>query len=116
MIRPQECMAHGETRFAAVTDLYGHGLLAVCTGQPFSFNATHFSSRQLGETAHDFELSPLAETVVNLDWRQNGVGSNSCGPELAAPWRLDARTIDFSVRIKPVRIDDCDPFREIYRK
>ena len=77
----------------------------------FSFNCSHFTPHDLFETAHDFELKPRAETVVNLDLAQAGIGSNSCGPALDEPYRLSAENYHFTVRLLPTE-EDTDPFRE----
>ena len=113
-VKPQENMAHGGTHWAAVTGFYGHGLLVCrCGDQPFSINCSHYDSRMLTAAKHNFELTPLKETVVCLDYRHNGVGSNSCGPELAKQWRLDEKEFDFSIRVKPMLLDDTSPFEEL---
>jgi beta-galactosidase len=111
-VRPQENMAHAETRWMEVSTAAGFGLLALNSQATpaFSFNCSHFTPAQLTETAHDFELCPLAETVVNLDYRHSGIGSNSCGPELDEYLRINEREFTFSVRLLPVRKNDVCPF------
>ena len=115
-VRPQENMAHTDTDWLAVSNLSGHGLYALSTGNAFSFNCAHFTSKQLTETKHDYELVPMKETVVNIDYRHAGIGSNSCGPVLAEKWRIDETEIDFEFRIKPAFINDTDPFEEYGKK
>ena len=115
-VRPQENMAHGETDFVAVSNLSGHGLFAFSTGNSFSFNCSHFTPKQLTETAHDYELIPLKETVVNIDYRHAGIGSASCGQTLAKKWQLCEKSIDFEFRLSPAFINDVDPFEEFGRK
>ena len=114
-VRPQENMAHTDTRWVEVSNLAGQGLLATNTeGSPFfSFNCAHFTAKQLTETAHDYELTPLAETVVNLDYRHSGIGSNSCGPTLDSDLQLKESTFSFSVRLLPVFINNTCPFEKI---
>ncbi len=112
-IRPQENMAHADTKWACVCDLNGHGLLFSRINSDFSFNCSHFTPKQLTETAHDYELVPLSDTVINLDYRQNGIGSNSCGPELNEKWRFDEKEFYFSIRIMPANIANIDPFEEL---
>ena len=112
-VRPQENMAHADTRWCAVTSLTGHGLLAVRTEKPFSFNCSHFTPAQLTATRHNYELKPLSDTVVNIDYRHAGIGSNSCGPVLKECWRLNEKQFDFSVRLMPAFIADIDPYKEI---
>ncbi len=115
-VRPQENMAHTDTEWFAVSSLTGHGLYALSTGEAFSFNCAHFSAKQLTETAHDYELVPMKETVVNIDYRHAGIGSNSCGPVLDKKWQLNEDEFDFEFRIKPAFINDLDPFTEYKRK
>lgn len=69
-------------------------------GDDFSFNASHFTQEELTEKAHSFELKESPYTVLCLDYRQSGVGSNSCGPELLKCYRLDG-DFDFVCRMKP---------------
>ena len=112
-VRPQENMAHTDTGFAAITDMAGMGLMAVTTGQPFSFNCAHFTPKQLTETAHDYELVPMKETCVNLDLMQSGIGSNSCGPALAQELRMQAHAYTFTVRLLPMNVNDTCGFEEM---
>ena len=111
-VRPQENMAHTDTRWMTVASHAGHGLLCVSAGQDFSFNCSHFTPAMLTTTAHDYELVPLRETCVNLDMTQAGIGSNSCGPVLHPRWRLDDKSFGFAVRIMPALVNGVDPFAE----
>lgn len=112
-IRPQENMAHADCRFVNLADISGCGLLAL--GDKFSFNCSHFTPHMLTDTAHDFELTPLHDTVVNIDYAQNGIGTNSCGPRLDPKYALSEREIDFSFRLMPSKIGDVCPFDELSR-
>ena len=116
-VRPQENMAHIETRWMQVANAAGQGLLATNTEacKSFSFNCSHFTARQLTATAHDYELKPLDETVVHIDYRHSGIGSNSCGPELDKKWRLDDRDFRFSFRLLPVLTNNDCPFEKIVK-
>lgn len=111
-VRPQENMAHTDTAWMTVATAAGHGLMAVTVGEDFSFNCSHFTPAQLTATAHDYELVPLAETCVDLDARQAGIGSNSCGPVLDARYRLDDKHLHFAVRLLPVFVSDACGFHE----
>lgn len=117
-VRPQENMAHADTRWVSVSNSAGRGLLATntATSETFSFNCSHYTAEMLAKTPHDFELEPLDDTVVYLDYRHNGIGSNSCGPCLNEKWRLDEKSFVFSVRLIPEQINDVDPFDKITKK
>ena len=114
-VRPQENMAHIDTDWMAVSNLSGHGLYAFSTGKAFSFNCSHFTAKDLTDTAHDYELVPRKETVVNIDYRHAGIGSASCGPTLHERWQLNEKEFDFSFRLLPANINDTDPFEEYGR-
>lgn len=105
-IRPQENMAHTDTRWGFISNLSGHGLFFAMCDTPISFNCSHYTPEMLTNTAHDYELVPLKETVINLDYRQNGIGSNSCGPKLNEKWQLSETNFSFSVRIVPAFVND----------
>ena len=98
-IRPQENGAHGECDFVT---LESDTLRITAVGpEGFSFNASHYTQEELTNKGHNFELEPSGSTVLCLDWRHNGIGSNSCGPVLIDKYRLVDETIDFTIRIIP---------------
>lgn len=109
-IRPQENSAHADTRWLTVATAASHGLAVAMSGHLLSFNCSHYTSKQLTETAHDYELIPLRETVLNIDYRHTGIGSNSCGPQLAEQYRFEEKEFEFSCLILPCFVNDVDPF------
>ena len=56
--------------------------------QPFSFRASHYPQELLTSTAHNFELKKSDEVELCLDYKNSGIGSNSCGPVLADEYAL----------------------------
>lgn len=115
-VRPQENMAHTDTAWVTVSSMEGMGLMAVTTGERFSFNCAHYTPAQLTETPHDYELVPLKETCVNLDMAHSGIGSNSCGPGLHEMWQLREKAFTFSVRLVPMNVNDTDGFAEMKKR
>ena len=79
-------------------------------------NWAHFTAHDLTVARHDFELVPRKETVVNLDYRQNGIGSNSCGPVLPESLSFNEKAFTFEFRLLPAHINDILPFKEAGRK
>ncbi len=112
-VRPQENMAHIDTKWVKVSTPAGHGLVFLRESGDFSFNCSHFTSKQITETSHDYELVPLKETVVNIDFKHNGIGSNSCGPGVSRECTFAQKEIHFSFRILPALVNDICPFKEI---
>lgn len=112
-IRPQENMAHADTKWMSVSKHDSHGLLFLKDSKDISFNCSHFTPEQITNAAHDYELVPLKETVVNIDYRQTGIGSNSCGPALADKYRFEEKRFTFEFSILPAFVNDTDPFKKI---
>ncbi|MCL2189072.1 MAG: glycoside hydrolase family 2 [Defluviitaleaceae bacterium] len=99
---PQENGARGNVHYAFVTDERRRGLLFEMDSAPFSFNASHYTAQTLDAARHPHELQRSEETIVNIDYRQNGVGSHSCGPELMKKYRFDEDKFIFAVSMLPV--------------
>ena len=104
-LKPQENMAHTGTRYVELFDECGNALCISATDETpyFSFNASHYTPKDLTAAAHDFELVPRKETVVNLDYRQAGIGSHSCGPALAKEFSLLEREYRYSFTLFPFK-------------
>lgn len=101
-LKPQENGSHWNCDYVNVYGRMG-GLEAY--GEEFSFNVSPYTQEELTAKAHNFELQPSGYTVLCLDYRQTGIGSNSCGPELLPGYAMDdAFTFKFS--ILPVSVDD----------
>lgn len=104
-VMPQENGSRYGTEWAIVSNEQGMGLRF--TGCPeFSFNAAHFTPEDLSEAAHTYELNKRKETIVNIDYKMSGVGSNSCGPELLPQYRFDEKEFEFKLVINPLFKED----------
>lgn len=98
-IRPQENGAHGDCDFVT---LEGEKMgFTVLSDNGFSFNASHYTQEELTEKKHNFELESCDHTVLCLDYRQNGIGSGSCGPQLEKKYKLDEEFMEFTVTLLP---------------
>ncbi len=107
-IRPQENGNKTDVRWAAVTDIRGMGLLAV--GMPvLEVSAHHYTAEDFTQAKHTHELVRRNETILNLDYRQAPLGSNSCGPGPLPEYLLKAEEVTFSMRLKPFAIESADP-------
>ena len=110
-IKPQENSSHYGTQWAVVGEEYGYGLFMSVYGIDSMYvNASHFTPKMLTETDHYFNLVPKAETVVCLDYKQEGIGSGSCGPNASEQYHFNDKDVNFTFRIKPVEMDTVKPF------
>ncbi len=86
-------------RWAALTNEQGAGLLAV--GAPtLDFSAHRYTTEDLDRARHTSDLSPRDTITLHLDWRQNGIGSNGCGPALLERYQLHAEPFVFRLRLR----------------
>ncbi|MCH5211568.1 MAG: DUF4981 domain-containing protein [Oscillospiraceae bacterium] len=65
----------------------------------FSFNASEYTQEELTEKRHNFELEKSGMTVLCLDYRQAGIGSNSCGPQLTEKEKIENK-FKWSIELK----------------
>jgi len=100
-LRPQENGSHYATEWATVTNSQGIGLLFIGRDD-FSFNVSHYTPEDITQACHPYKLQRRDETIVNIDYKMSGVGSNSCGPELLPQYRFYGEDIQFKLRIKPI--------------
>jgi beta-galactosidase len=104
-IMPQENGSRCKTEWAIVSNEQGMGLRFASPGG-FSFNASHYTAEDLTAATHAHELVRRKETVVHLDYKMSGVGSGSCGPQLAEPYRLKEKRFPFELVIRPLFKED----------
>ena len=102
---PQENGARYDVDYALFTDARGFGMLVEAGSDTFSFNAAHYSSADLDKAKHSHELIKRDETIVHIDYKNNGIGSNSCGPALQKKYRFDELNFTFDVSFIPVQIE-----------
>ena len=98
-IRPQENGSHFDCDYVEITNSqFG---LAAASEETFSFNTSEYTQEALEYAGHNFELSKSGSTVFCLDYAQNGIGSNSCGPYVEAPYRFDDVEFKFQFKLVP---------------
>lgn len=68
---------------------------------PFSFNVSNYTAEQLTEAKHNYELKKSEYTVLVVDYKQNGIGSASCGPALAKEYNFNDKKFRFNLIINP---------------
>ena len=101
-IRPQENGSHFDCDYVILQG--GKATLTVAGEETFSFNASVYTQEELTEKAHNYELEESPYTVLCVDYSQSGIGSNSCGPELAEEYQLNEEAFEFRVRFVPERV------------
>ncbi len=95
-IFPQENGNREECRFVNFSDENGKGIKII--GKPlFCFSAHNYSVSDLDKAQHMHELLKKKEIYINLDYKQCGLGSGSCGPMTFPQYTVPAKPFTFSV-------------------
>jgi hypothetical protein len=97
-IVPEENGNKTEVRWAALTNEEGVGLLAV--GAP-EVSAHHYTTQDLTEATHTYELHRRDDITLNLDYAQSGLGSAACGPGRRPEYQLKPVEMHYCVRLRP---------------
>ena len=88
-IKPQENGSHyGSTKLDV------DGAFVMEAEKPFSFSVLPYSTRELTDAKHNYELGESEATYINLDVSMSGIGTHSCGPILNEKYR--AKKQDFN--------------------
>lgn len=96
-LRPQENGSHADCDYVKLSGK--DQCIYAVSDQTFSFNASVYTQEELTNKAHSYELENCGSTVLCLDYAQNGIGSNSCGPELSKKYRLDQKNFEFGLKL-----------------
>jgi beta-galactosidase len=107
-IVPQENGNKTDVRWVSLTDQAGTGLLAVGSTL-LNVSAHHYSTANLTEARHTYELVRRDEVTLNLDLGQTGLGSASCGPGTRPEYLLSPEPVRYSVRLRPFSADQGTP-------
>ena len=94
-IMPQEHGNHIKTRVLVVKNG-----LSFEAAESMEFNVSHYTSEMLMQATHQDELTKDNCTNIRIDYKNSGVGSHSCGPELLEKYRLSEKEIHFEFYIK----------------
>ncbi|MEN8097980.1 MAG: glycoside hydrolase family 2 TIM barrel-domain containing protein [Chloroflexota bacterium] len=100
-IMPQENGNRTDVRWLALTNDAGFGLKA--TALPLmEASASHFTADDLFRALHTNDLKRRDEVILNLDYRQAGLGVASCGPTTMQIYQLQPDCFKFAFQLQPV--------------
>ena len=95
-IMPQEHGNHFGVRYLS----FDKGL-TVTADTPFECNVSKYSVMDLYYANHIDELYPDGYTHVRIDYRNSGIGSDSCGYPLMDKYKIVDKHMKFNFRIEP---------------
>ena len=100
---PGESGNKADARWVALTDDKGSGLLAL--GMPLlSVNALHFTTDDLQNAKHSFQLPERNEITLNLDLKQQGLGGdNSWGAWPHDQFLIPCQEYSYRFGLRPLK-------------
>ena len=94
-MRPQEHGNHTDTRCL----IMDNGLEFVADDK-MEVCVSHYDTKAIQVATHTDELVKTDKTHIRVDYKDSGIGSRSCGPEIHERYRLREKDIHFSFSIK----------------
>lgn len=107
--RPQENGYRTDVRIVSFTDSIGNGIIVEGIGTPICFNARDCYDEDLDpgltkKQQHPFEVRKRKHLVLNIDYKQMGVGGNtSWGAWPLDKYRLLDKKYEYSFCIRPLK-------------
>jgi evolved beta-galactosidase subunit alpha len=99
-VKPQENGNRSDCDWVSFSDDDKNGLIFIAN-DTFDFSASHYEISDLELAKHTVDLKPRDYVVLNLDYKQNGLGSNSCGQDQLEKYRCKFEDFTLSFRISP---------------
>lgn len=92
-LKPQENGSHFGTHYVKLDNV------TITADTPFSFNLSPYTQEELTAKTHSYELVESEHTILCVDYKMSGIGSNSCGPSLKEQYRLNEEHFKWNVKI-----------------
>ena len=92
-VRPQEHGNHTNTKRLQI------GRLEFSADTEMEICVSHYDAAALQAANHTDELKKSDATHVRIDYKDSGIGSKSCGPDLQEKYRLSEKEIHFGFTI-----------------
>ncbi len=97
-VKPQENGNHFGTKMLKI-NISDDTAMKIESDVPFEFGISHYTSDELTQKTHDFELSKSGMTIARVDCKVSGIGSQSCGGELAKKYRFDEKDVSYGFTV-----------------
>lgn len=97
---PQANGNHMDCKWVSLTNDRGMGLVA-STEDSFNFSASFYEEKDLDDAKHTCDLVKRDYVVFNIDYKQNALGSYSCGQWQLDKYRAKNESFTINFRVTP---------------
>lgn len=98
-IRPQESGNRMQVRYVTLRNLSNSDALTAWFDEPANFSLYRYSDSAIYNARHPNELVQQKAYTLNLDYKQAGVGTATCGPGVRDSFLIKARPWAFTVHL-----------------
>ncbi len=107
----------GITWFTVTSDR-ANGAIAIASGQPVECSALHTTEDSMTDAAHPYQMKPDKETYVTVNYRSQGTGNATCGPDVLGKYTLSTgKKYSYSYTLVPyTKGEDVTELTRVYRK
>ncbi len=83
--------------------------MAIAAEDTVEAQALHFTADDLTQARHPYELTYEDETFLSINYRSQGTGNASCGPDVLGQYTLPtSQTYTYSYTMVPYTVEDAD--------
>ncbi len=111
---PQDNGNRSDVRWAAFTNVDGNGLF-VGSDDIFNFSVYPYTDEALTKAERINQLDKSNFFTVNIDYKQAGLGTATCGPGVLDKYLIKNDVYQYSVRLRPFVKNEITP-KQLYRQ
>ena len=111
---PQDNGNHSEVRWMAIENPKNPFGLMVTSSRPFNFSMYQYSDKNLTQARRINQLEEANFMTLNVDALQSGLGTATCGPDVAEQYLLLDSIYQFDICLRPYPVGKQEP-AELYR-
>ena len=113
-IVPQDNSNHSDVRWISIESPKNPVGLMITSTTPFNFSLYPYSDKNLTQARRINQLTEADFMTLNLDAYQAGLGTATCGPDLAEQYLLRDTIYQYDICLRPYVVGKQDP-AELYR-
>ncbi len=97
-VKPQENGNRTDCKWVRLANDRGFGVMAVAKDK-LDFSAMYYEAVDLEKAKHTIDLKKRDYIVLNIDYKQNGLGTNSCGQNQLEQYRCKFEPYELEMKL-----------------
>ena len=79
----------------------------LCTMEaPYGINLSNYTDEMIEDAKHPWQLEKAEDVTIHIDYRQSGVGSNSCGEEQLEEYKVKRQDFVMAFTLQAVEVGE----------